>query len=157
MLTNYRVTPEMLLYRFSELVPQHFGIGIHFLRFHDADGDYHLVKQLNMSQLPLPSGIGLNEHYCRRWLTTRLLQEMVDAVPVSAEMVASNGIYAQRDGTLEIENRTSACNCRNILALERASVHGIRSTVGAIAPRQYQCHYRFPCRRRSRLNHPLRR
>lgn len=103
MLTKYRVTPEMLLYRFSELVPQHFGIGIHFLRFHDAESGYHLVKQLNMSQLPLPSGIGLNEHYCRRWLTTRLLQELGDAVPVSADMVASNGIYAQRDGTIEIE------------------------------------------------------
>lgn len=103
MLTKYRVTPEMLLYRFSELVPQHFGIGIHFLRFHDADGDYHLVKQLNMSQLPLPSGIGLNEHYCRRWLTTRLLQEMEDATPVSADMVTSNGIYARANGTREVE------------------------------------------------------
>jgi hypothetical protein len=93
----------MLLYRFSELVPQFFGIGIHFLRFQNAGDTYHLVKQLNMSQLPLPSGIGLSEHYCRRWLTTRLLQEMEDAVPVSAEMVAANGIYAQRDGTLEID------------------------------------------------------
>jgi hypothetical protein len=76
MLKKYQVTPEMLLYRFSELVPQFFGIGLHFLRVNNVGDDYRLVKQLNMSGLPLPSGIGLNEHYCRRWLTVRLLMEM---------------------------------------------------------------------------------
>lgn len=77
MLHKYETTPEMLLYRFSELVPQFFGIKLHFLRVNTSGSSYRLVKQLNMSGLPLPSGIGLNEHYCRRWLTVRLLREMV--------------------------------------------------------------------------------
>ncbi|GAB4269262.1 MAG: hypothetical protein Kow0080_12720 [Candidatus Promineifilaceae bacterium] len=76
MLSKYDVTPEMLFYRFSELIPQHFDIQIHFLRFHQANGSYKLVKHLNMNQLSVPSGIGLNEHYCRRWLSVRLLREM---------------------------------------------------------------------------------
>lgn len=76
MLEKYDVTPEMLLYRFSELIPQFFGIKLHFLRFHNANNDYHLVKQLNMNNLLLPSGIGLNEHHCRRWLALRLLKEL---------------------------------------------------------------------------------
>ncbi|MFQ5612446.1 MAG: helix-turn-helix domain-containing protein [Anaerolineae bacterium] len=76
MLEKYDVTPEMLLYRFSELIPQFFGIKLHFLRFHNADSDFQLVKQLNMNRLLLPSGISLHEHHCRRWLAVRLLREM---------------------------------------------------------------------------------
>ena len=77
MLARYNVTPEMLLYRMSELVPQFFGIKLHFLRFHHTAGssEYNLIKQLNMNRLLVPSGIGLAEHYCRRWLSVRLLRE----------------------------------------------------------------------------------
>ncbi len=76
MLEKYDVTPEMLFYRFSELIPQFFGIKLHFQRFQNSDGDIKLVKQLNMNNLLLPSGIGLHEHYCRRWLAMRLLKEL---------------------------------------------------------------------------------
>lgn len=76
LLDKYDATPEMLFYRWSELIPQHFGVDLHFLRFNDAGGRYSLVKQLNMNRLPLPSGFGLHEHYCRRWLTVRLLREL---------------------------------------------------------------------------------
>ncbi|MBK8931304.1 MAG: hypothetical protein IPM76_03115 [Chloroflexi bacterium] len=68
----------MLFYRFSELIPQHFGIPIHFLRYHQEGDDYKLIKHLNMNQLNVPSGLGLQEHYCRRWLSVRLLREMAD-------------------------------------------------------------------------------
>ncbi len=76
MLSAYDVTPEMLLYRFSEIIPQHFNTRLHFLRFHHSGGEYRLVKRLNMNKLLLPSGIGLHEHYCRRWLSSRLLMEL---------------------------------------------------------------------------------
>ncbi len=81
MLAKYDVTPEMLLYRFSELIPQFFGIKMHFLRFHEENGQYRLVKHFNMNQLPLPSGIGLSEHYCRRWAAVRLLRKMDKSKP----------------------------------------------------------------------------
>lgn len=80
LLTSYDVTPEMLLYRFSELIPQYFGIPLHFLRFHSNGQRYQLVKQLNMSRLLLPGGSALDEHFCRRWLTGRLLREL-EAAP----------------------------------------------------------------------------
>jgi transcriptional regulator with XRE-family HTH domain len=76
LLAKYDVTPEMLLYRFSELIPQYFGLKLHFLRFHSSGDSFALIKQLNMNQLLVPSGIGLHEHYCRRWLSVRLLSEM---------------------------------------------------------------------------------
>lgn len=76
MLPRYDVTPEMLLYRFSELIPQFFGLRLHFLRVHDVNGEYRLVKQLNMSRVLLPSGLAVDEHFCRRWLAVRLLREL---------------------------------------------------------------------------------
>ena len=79
MLNKYDVTPEMLLYRFSELIPQFFGIRLHFLRFHSNVDRYQLVKQLNMSRLLLPSGLALSEHFCRRWLTVGLLRDLQEA------------------------------------------------------------------------------
>jgi transcriptional regulator with XRE-family HTH domain len=78
MLSRYEITPEMLLYRFSELIPQFFGLRLHFLRFHNTAVGYKLIKQLSMNQVLVPSGIGLHEHFCRRWLSVRLLREMED-------------------------------------------------------------------------------
>lgn len=104
MLEKYDVTPEMLLYRFCELIPQFFGIKLHFLRFHYADGDYKLVKQLNMNNLLLPSGIGLQEHYCRRWLVVRLLKELA-AADAAEESRAAPIVGAQIAEFLESHER----------------------------------------------------
>jgi transcriptional regulator with XRE-family HTH domain len=84
MLAKYNITPEMLLYRMSELVPQFFGVKLHFLRFHHLAGssEYQLIKQLNMNRLLVPSGIALDEHHCRRWLSVRLLREIADMGPL---------------------------------------------------------------------------
>ena len=79
MLDRYDVTPEMFLYRLSEIIPTFFQLPqLHFLRLHNAAGStvYRLTKHLNMSQLPMPHGLGLQEHYCRRWLSVRVLREL---------------------------------------------------------------------------------
>lgn len=78
-LTRFDVTPEMLLYRFSELIPEHFGLKLHFLRFQYKGVDYRLVKQLHMNNLLQPSGIGLNEHLCQRWLSGHMLKDLAVA------------------------------------------------------------------------------
>lgn len=76
LLDRYEVTPETLMYRLSQLAPGEFGLRVHFLKFVDEGGVYRLVKQLNLSELPVPPGHGAAEHYCRQWLTTRLLREL---------------------------------------------------------------------------------
>ncbi|HZS48018.1 MAG TPA: XRE family transcriptional regulator, partial [Blastocatellia bacterium] len=76
LIEKYDVTPEIFFYRLSELIPQFFGIKLHFLRFNSDGNDYSLVKQLNQSRVSIPSGVSLNEHYCRRWLSIRLLKEL---------------------------------------------------------------------------------
>jgi transcriptional regulator with XRE-family HTH domain len=105
MLSRYNVTPEMLLYRMSELVPQFFGLKLHFLRFHHPAGssEYHLIKHLNMNRLLVPSGIGLAEHHCRRWLSVRLLREIAELGPL--QNVEDMPIGIQRSEFLDSRDR----------------------------------------------------
>ncbi len=104
MLTRYDVTPEMLLYRFSELIPERFGLRLHFPRFHDIDGGYYLHKQLHMNNLMLPSGVGLHEHHCRRWLSIRLLRGL-DAPNGSASNENVPAVGIQMSEFLESQER----------------------------------------------------
>ncbi len=81
LMRRYRATPEMFLYRLSELLPTFFGLKeMFYLRFNHVAGseEYQLTKELNMSRVLVPHGIGLNEHYCRRWLSVRLLKELAE-------------------------------------------------------------------------------
>jgi hypothetical protein len=73
---RFDATPEMFFYRLSQIVPERFGLDeIFFLRFHHPMGsdDFRLTKVLNLSHVPVPHGIGLDEHYCRRWPALRIL------------------------------------------------------------------------------------
>jgi transcriptional regulator with XRE-family HTH domain len=75
-LDKYEVTPEIFMYRLTEVLPQYFGIKLHFLRFNHEGAEYRLVKHLNMSQVLIPAGTGVDEHYCRRWLAIRILEQL---------------------------------------------------------------------------------
>ncbi len=79
LLDKYDVTPEMLMYRMTEILPKFFGLSeLHFLRFsHETTtGEINLTKFLNMSHAFTPYGLELNEHYCRRWLPVAILKRV---------------------------------------------------------------------------------
>jgi XRE family transcriptional regulator, fatty acid utilization regulator len=78
LLDTYRVTPEALMYRISQLVCSQFGFRAHFMKFADFGGDLRLVKALHLASPRVPSGLPAMEHYCRRWLATRLLVDLRD-------------------------------------------------------------------------------
>jgi transcriptional regulator with XRE-family HTH domain len=70
LLRRWRATPEMLLHRLTQRVPQAVGLEeLYFLRFHHetATGRFALTKTFNLSGVPVPHGIAAEEHYCRRW------------------------------------------------------------------------------------------
>ena len=78
MMTHYRATPEMFLQRLSNILPRHFGADqLFFLRMtYDAKhGDIEMTKELHLSHLHNPHANAVNEHYCRRWVATRTMQE----------------------------------------------------------------------------------
>ncbi len=79
LIQQYGTTPEMLFYRMSEVIPRFFGIHeLFFLRVNTShdQSTYRLTKMLNLSRIPLPHGLGLNDTYCRRWIGIQLLSRI---------------------------------------------------------------------------------
>jgi transcriptional regulator with XRE-family HTH domain/Zn-dependent peptidase ImmA (M78 family) len=80
---RYGASPEMFLTRMTSLLPTHFGVDqLFFLRFKDSlkmpAHSFHINKELHISRQHNPHRNDLNEHYCRRWVSIRILQELRD-------------------------------------------------------------------------------
>ncbi len=76
---RHRATPEMVFYRLTELLPELFNLeDIFFMRFfNERETDYTVMnKVLNLSEVPIPHGIGMDEHHCRRWPALTLLKQL---------------------------------------------------------------------------------
>ena len=76
---SFGATPEMFYHRLTQILPEFFEIDqLYFLRFHhhSQSDQYRLTKELHFSRLHQPHGIGLHEHYCRRWITLILLKKL---------------------------------------------------------------------------------
>ena len=83
LLHRHQATPEMFLYRMSQLLPGLFGLGrLFYLRFTRdvATDQITLTKELNLTGDLVPYGLGLREHYCRRWLP---LQQLIQPAPAA--------------------------------------------------------------------------
>ncbi|MFQ5638849.1 MAG: helix-turn-helix domain-containing protein [bacterium] len=103
---KYDATPEMFLYRLSQLLPKLFGLHkMYYLRFYNRSGrdSYNLTKVLNMSPVRLPYGVGLSEHYCRRWLSIRALKQLVESQKNGGALNIM--IAAQRSKFLQNQDR----------------------------------------------------
>lgn len=81
-LKKYDATPEMLMQRLTNILPSYFGFNnLFFLKMvkkPDNEG-YKLTKELHLSKLHNPYGNELDEHYCRRWISVRILSELSDS------------------------------------------------------------------------------
>lgn len=76
---KYVVTPEMFYHRLTNILPQFFGIKkLFFFRFsHDLTTDqFDIDKELHLNHNHRPHGNGLDEHYCRRWVSISLLHDL---------------------------------------------------------------------------------
>lgn len=81
MITYFDTTPETFTHRLTQILPHYFGLDqLFFLRFHNKPGSqqYKLSKELHLSQLHNPHRVNPSEHYCRRWITITLLQELAN-------------------------------------------------------------------------------
>lgn len=122
-LDRYEVTPEIFMYRLTEVLPQYFGIKLHFLRFNQEGGQYRLVKHLNMSQVLIPGGTGVNEHYCRRWLAIRILKEFDRPRPSGA--VDEPVVDAQLSRFIDTDARFLCIALARRLALNRRAASSV--------------------------------
>jgi transcriptional regulator with XRE-family HTH domain len=79
LMDRYEVSPEILLHRLTNILPRYFGINeLFFLRFSTQQGseEYELTKEMRLSGLQSPHSSMLNEHYCRRWVSITVLQDL---------------------------------------------------------------------------------
>lgn len=78
LMDKYQATPEMLFQRMTNVLPRFFGISkIFFLRFihHIKTDKFDINKEMHLHRRHQPHGNGLDEHYCRRWVSITLLQD----------------------------------------------------------------------------------
>lgn len=78
MIQSYDGTVESFFHRLTQVLPRHYNIDqIFFLNFdYDARrGKYFIDKELHLSQLHAPHKAVNQEHYCARWISTRLLAQ----------------------------------------------------------------------------------
>lgn len=76
---HYNTTPEMVLQRMTNLLPEYFGFHeLFFFKFNHQVGTdhYHLSKEMHLSRMNQPRGTTLQEHFCRRWKFITMLNEL---------------------------------------------------------------------------------
>lgn len=80
LIRGLHLTPEMIFYRLTQLIPQVFGISeLLFIRVQHQPGseEYRVTKLLNQTRMPLAVATELNEHRCRRWVSAQLARSIV--------------------------------------------------------------------------------
>lgn len=78
LLSEFSATPEMLLHRISNIISPELGISnFYFFRFEATQGekDYRLTKEMHLSNNNEPHATQ-SEHYCRRWLAFKMIDEV---------------------------------------------------------------------------------
>ena len=76
---NYHATPEMFMHRMTNLIPRYFGLKqLFFLRFSQIEGEneINLSKEMHLAGLHNPHATVLSEHYCRRWVSLTIFDEL---------------------------------------------------------------------------------
>lgn len=78
LMDRYDVSPEVLFQRFNVLSKEFDLHKIFFFRtIHNVSIDYFEIdKELHLNRRHQPHASGLNEHYCRRWLSLQLLRQL---------------------------------------------------------------------------------
>jgi len=78
LMAKYQASPEVLFQRFN-LLTKYFKLDkVFFMRLiHDTErNSFDIDKELHLNRRHQPHATGLNEHYCRRWLSVKLLRQL---------------------------------------------------------------------------------
>jgi predicted transcriptional regulator/DNA-binding Xre family transcriptional regulator len=79
LMQDYAVSPEVFTHRLTNLLPRFFGIQeLFFLRFsNNPDSqEVELTKEMHLSGLHNPHTSMMHEHYCHRWVSITILQDL---------------------------------------------------------------------------------
>lgn len=76
---KYTASPEMFMHRLTSLMPKFFNLNqLFFLRFSHKKGSnrFELDKEFHLAGLYNPHSNMLDEHYCRRWVSLKILMSL---------------------------------------------------------------------------------
>ncbi|MFT4644279.1 MAG: transcriptional regulator with XRE-family HTH domain [Planctomycetota bacterium] len=79
LLNSFNVSPESFYQRLTNVIPKDFNLqNLFFLRFNHKKGSekFKLNKELHLSHQHSPRANEVNEKYCRRWVSLKVLQEI---------------------------------------------------------------------------------
>jgi hypothetical protein len=75
----YNCSQETFYQRLTTILPKYFNIkNLFFLRFTHRENhfEYRLNKELHITQQQAPRANRNNEHYCRRWISIKTIQDL---------------------------------------------------------------------------------
>jgi len=81
--SSYNVTPEMMMQRLTNILPNHFSIDhLFFLRLSGdpIKNEFEITKELHLSQVHNPYANATHEHYCRRWVAINSINHVAELV-----------------------------------------------------------------------------
>ncbi|MEL7422375.1 MAG: helix-turn-helix domain-containing protein [Bacteroidota bacterium] len=93
------VTSEMLVQRMANILPHHFGVkNLFFMRFFTGPDlkKVLVTKEMHLSQLHDPHANQLDEHYCRRWISIRLIGHLKTKQGIEADQGPITGAQISR-------------------------------------------------------------
>lgn len=108
LMQKYQATPEMLFQRMTNVLPHFFSLRkLFFLRFiHNLDtNEFDINKELHLNRRHHPHGNGLDEHYCRRWISISLLKELNDMQQLQSKSLSlvENNINSKEEILIGIQ------------------------------------------------------
>jgi predicted transcriptional regulator len=78
LMKQFNSSPETFMHRLTNLLPKYFNISnLFFLRLvndNSNSSQYTIDKELHLGKKHNPHANLLNEHYCRRWISVRLME-----------------------------------------------------------------------------------
>jgi transcriptional regulator with XRE-family HTH domain/predicted transcriptional regulator len=101
LLTKYKVSPEVLFHRLTQVLPSHFKVNeLFFLslmtKVHEKE-NYVINNELHLSQLHSPHGVRMNENYCRRWVAIKSLKQFKNNMSLEHSVLGQISVVL--DGT----------------------------------------------------------
>lgn len=79
LIKSFNASPESFYQRLTNILPRDFKLKqLFFLRFSHKKGgsNYTLNKELHLSRQQSPHGNETDEHYCRRWMSLKVLDQI---------------------------------------------------------------------------------
>ena len=95
LIDKYNASPEMLFQRISNLSPKYLGLNkFFFLRFNakEKSNNYQLSKEVRLNIRRNPGGFQSQEHYCRRWISVKVLNKLIDGQTTESSKNIVSGI-----------------------------------------------------------------